>query len=123
MIRLFRCVAALLALACAFAATGCTTSQSLGQTQAASMTKIVKPGDTVECTLRDGSEFKFKVVSVEADTLVGSEHRVPVKDVMYLRIKRFSAAKTLLLVAGFALAGVAGESVAEMGALGFPTPP
>jgi hypothetical protein len=100
---------------------GCTSTQALARPVPAQAIALVKPGDQVDCTLRNGTDLKFKVVRVEADVLVGDKQRVSVHDLTYLKVKRFSAGKTLLLVAGLVATGFIAGGVAEMGALGFPT--
>jgi len=99
---------------------GCTTSQIVHQPQSPKIATLVKPGDTIECALRDGTEWKFKVVRVEPDALIGATQQVKVQDLTYLRIKRFSAGKTVLAVVGIAglCFGVAGA--VEMAPYGFP---
>lgn len=109
-----------IALACVLAG-GCTTTRVVPQPGTAQLAALVKPGDQVDCTLRDGTKWKFKVVRVEPTALVGPSQHVAVEDLTQLKIKRFSAGKTLLLVAGLVAMGFAAEGVAEMGALGFPT--
>jgi len=109
----------LVALSCLFAS-GCTTSRVVRHPQTSAIATLVKPGDVIDCTLRDGTDWKFKVVRVEPDALVGPSQRVKVQDLTYLKVRRFSLGKTLLLVAGVAIAGFGAEGVAELGALGFP---
>jgi hypothetical protein len=110
-------------LACLFAG-GCTTTRTMPRPAPADALAMVKPGDQVDCTLRNGTDLKFKVVRVEAGVLVGKTERVSVEDLTYLKVKRFSAGKTLLLVTALVATGYLVEGASELGALGFPaTPP
>jgi len=81
---------------------------------------MVKPGDQVDCTLRNGTDLKFKVVRVEPGALVGDSQRANVNDLTYLKVKRFSAGKTVWLVVGIAAAGLLAGAVAEAAPFGFP---
>ena len=101
-------------------ASGCTTTQAVRQPQAATVTTLVKPGDTIDCTLRDGTNWKFKIVRVEPNALIGATQQVKVQDLTYLKIKRFSAGKTILAVVGIAGIILGGAAAAEMAPYGIP---
>lgn len=109
-----------ISLAC-LCAGGCTSTQTLPRPLPAQAIAMVKPGDHVDCTLRDGTDVKFKVVRVEPGAFIGETQRVNVPDLTYLRVRRFSAGKTILLVAGLVATGLLVEGASEIGALGFPT--
>lgn len=115
----FRPLLAAIGLICAVSS-GCTTSQIVRQPQAATVATLVKPGDTIDCTLRGGTDLKFKVVRVEPDTLIGARQQVRVQDLTYLKITRFSAGKTVLAVVGIAGACFVTAGAVEMAPYGFP---
>ena len=90
------------------------------QPQSPNVATLVKPGDTIDCTLRDGTDWKFKVVRVEPDALIGATQQVKVQDLTYLKIKRFSAGKTVLAVVGIAGPCFVTAGAVEMAPYGFP---
>jgi hypothetical protein len=92
--RLQRCLAGL--VACAFL-NACTTMRPVATADLAKLPSIVKAGDDVACTLRDGSHLAFKVAAIEPEALVGASRRVPVADIAQLEIKRIDAGKTVVL--------------------------
>lgn len=101
--RLQRCLAGL--VACAFLS-ACTTMRPVATADPAKLPSLVKAGDDVACTLRDGSHLAFKVVAVEPAALVGVSRRVPVADIAQLKIKRIDTGKTVLLCVGIVAAAV-----------------
>ena len=70
--------------------------------------------------MRDGTDWKFKIVRVEPDALVGASQQVKVHDLTYLKITRFSAGKTVLAVAAVAGACFVTARAIEMAPYGFP---
>jgi hypothetical protein len=105
-------------LACALL-NACTTTRSIPAWDFVQLTSIVKPGDDVDCTLRDGTHAKFKVTSVAPDALYNGPTRVPVSDIGHIDAKRFSAGKTTLaVVGGVVLAAGIGLAAGGMGGMG-----
>jgi len=92
--RLRYCLAGL--VACAFL-NACTTMQPVATADLVKLPSVVKAGDDVACTLRDGSRLAFKVTAVEPEALVGASRRLPVADIAQLEIKRIDTGKTVLL--------------------------
>lgn len=99
---------------------GCTTTEAVRQPQSAKVATLVKPGDVIDCTLRDGTDWKFKIVRVEPDALIGATQQVKVQDLTYLKIKRFSPGKTILAVVGIAGVCFMAAGAVEMAPYGFP---
>ena len=70
--------------------------------------------------MRDGTDWKFKIVRVEPDALIGATQQVKVQDLTYLKITRFSAGKTVLAVVAVAGACFVTAGAIEMAPYGFP---
>ena len=75
----------------------CTTVQQVQSADLAQLASLVQVGDTVTCTLRDGSTATVKVTATEHDALVGEHQRVPVADITRAEIRRADTTKTVLL--------------------------
>lgn len=85
--------------------TGCTSMQHVGGSEMSRLHALVKPGDEVVCTLRDGTTASFKVASVDVNLLVGEDgRRVAASDIAQVEVKRLDTTKSVLL--GLAIAGV-----------------
>jgi hypothetical protein len=85
-----------------FLTTSCASFKDV-QVPASEQTTAVKVGDTVEATTRDGARKRFKVITVEADALVGQDVRIAYQDMSSLRVKQEASAdskKTTWLVVG-----------------------
>jgi len=100
-------------------ATSCTSMRPLPAVSAPTAPKEfldIKPGDRVSVELADGRRENFKVQSVEDDALI-SEHgqRYPRAEMLQLKRKRFSHAKTWSLVGAsvFAVVVMYGIAVAS----------
>jgi hypothetical protein len=118
----FRLVALL--TASALVGSGCTSMHQVpvvapGPSQTTSM---VKPGDNVRVTMRDGRTAQFTVGQVEASAITarGGE-RYATDQIATVERRTFSATKTTVLIAG-ALGGVFllayGFAVASLGRFG-----
>lgn len=99
---------------------GCTTLKTARADGLEHLISQARPGDTVEGTRRNGTEFSFVVTQVEKDALVGESRRVARADIRELKLTRFSPGRTTLAVIGVVGLGLALASVASLGALGFP---
>ncbi|HUL54335.1 MAG TPA: hypothetical protein VLT83_13095 [Opitutaceae bacterium] len=112
--RLRCCLAGL--TACAFL-NACTTMQPVASADLAKLTSLVKAGDKVACTLRDGSHVAFAVTAVEPAALVGASRRVPVAEIAGIEVKRLDTTKTVLLgvVIVGAIAGLAAAAAHPLG--------
>ena len=99
---------------------GCPTPQAVRQPPSINVATAVKPGDVIDCTLRAGTDRKFKIVRVESDALIGATQQVRVHDLTCLKITRFSAGKTVLAVVAIAGACFATAKAVEMAPYGFP---
>jgi len=75
----------------------CTTVRQVQAADLAQLASLVQVGDTVTCTLRNGSTTTVKITSTEHDALVGENQRVPVADITRAEIKRADATKSVLL--------------------------
>jgi len=70
----------------------------------------LKPGDTVQVTLRDGSQKEFKLGAIESDALSGSGQRFAFADISQLARKQMDGTRTTLLVVGLVAAAAAASS-------------
>ena len=98
----------------------CTTTRSIPAREFVQLTAIVKPGDNVDCSLRDGSHAKFKVISVAPDALYDGPTRVPVADIGHIDATLFSAAKTGFAIGGLVIAGAIAGALASGAGMGSP---
>jgi hypothetical protein len=105
-------------ISCVFLSSGCTSLQTVPSAGVNDLTSIVRVGDTVTCTLRSGPPVTFNVTAVEPTFIAGASRKVYAGDFSQLEIRRFSAAKAIILVAvlvggGAALAeGIRGAHIA-----------
>jgi hypothetical protein len=106
-------------LACAFL-NACTTTRSIPAREFVQLTAIVKPGDNVDCSLRDGTHAKFKVTSVAPDALYNGATRVPVADIGHIDSTRFSPVKTGFAIGGLVIAGAIAGALASGAGMGSP---
>lgn len=97
--------------------TGCTTTQIVGQLSTQPADKFIRPGDQVDCKLRDGTRVVFKVVKIEDGVIVGEKHRVAANEIIRLEIKRFSATKTAWAVVGVAAGIALGVGISNFAAM------
>ncbi len=102
--RMISFVAAMLAVA-VFCG-GCTSVQSVSGSGRTDIAAIVKPGDRVDCVLRDGTPLRFTVTKVEPGALFAQERRIATADIAHLKVRRISTGKTLLLVGGLVACGL-----------------
>jgi carbohydrate-binding DOMON domain-containing protein len=89
----------------------CTTVQQVQSADIPQLASLVQAGDTVTCTLRDGSTTTVQVTTIEHDALVGANQRVLIADITSAEIKRPDTTKSVLL----GLAVVAGVAAAASG--------
>ena len=105
-------------ISCVFLSSGCTSLQTVPSAGVSDLTSIVRVGDTVACTLRSGPPVTFNVTAVEPTFIADGPRKTYASDLTQLEIRRFSAAKTIILVAvlvggGAALAeGIRGAHIA-----------
>lgn len=85
----------------------CTTVQKVPVANVNQISQSVRVGDSVKCTLRDGTQTSFKVVAVEPDALVGPQIRIPMHDIVSLEVDKFSLGKTSLATTVLVVAAVA----------------
>jgi hypothetical protein len=89
--------------------TGCTTLRPVEGSPAELRQRInsgalLKPGDRVVIVASDGRVHRFAIKSVDAGIIQGRSESVPIEQVMTLRQRQFSRAKTAALVIGIGLA-------------------
>ena len=78
--------------------TGCTTMNPVDLATDQSMASVLQPNDFVRVWMRDGRVLELKLTAIEPDALVGAEQRLPLKDVVRVEKRGFSAPRTTLLV-------------------------
>lgn len=93
---------------------GCTSVKPVNTYDIARLPTLVKSGDRVDCILVDGSKVRLTVIRTEPDALVSNERRVPVATITHAEIRRLSPGKTILLVAGVAVAGAAAYGLSNL---------
>jgi hypothetical protein len=81
----------------AFAA-GCTTMRSLPSSDAQSVASQIEVGDKVQVTRNDGSDVEFKVEAISNEGLAGDGVFVTYSDILQVRVREHSTAKTVGLV-------------------------
>ena len=54
----------------------------------------IKPGRKVVATLQDGTVKSFELVSMDQETLVGKDVRVPIADIKELKVERLNQGRT-----------------------------
>jgi hypothetical protein len=86
-------------ICCVFLSSGCTSLQTVPSAGVSDLTSIVRVGDTVMCTLRSGPPVTFNVTAVEPNFIADGPRTTYASDLTQLEIRRFSAAKTIILVA------------------------
>jgi hypothetical protein len=79
-------------------ATGCTTMRSLPSNDAQSIASQLKVGDNVQITRSDASVVKFKVEAISNEGLTGDGILVAYSDILQVRVREHSTAKTVGLV-------------------------
>jgi hypothetical protein len=67
--------------------------------------ELLKAGDRVLIVTTDATAHKFKIVSINAGLIKGRTQTVPIEQVVKVKQRQFSRAKTTALVLGIALAG------------------
>jgi hypothetical protein len=87
---------------------GCTTLRPIEGTSTELQRRItsgelVKAGDRVVIVTADNQSHQIAVVAVVAGLIKGKTDTVPVDQVVSLKIRRFSRAKTLALIGGVVL--------------------
>jgi hypothetical protein len=83
--------------------TGCTTMRALPSSDAQSIASQVEVGDKVQVTRSDGSDVKFKVEEISNEGLAGDGVFVAYSDVLQVRVREHSTAKTVGLVVAILL--------------------
>jgi hypothetical protein len=115
---------ALLMLLLLLQSTGCTTWRTRPGASAAAIIETRHPA-RARLDLVSGSRTELRAPVVEGDTILGLARgdtaRVAAADVTAVAVRRFSPARTLLLVAGStaALVGVACAMACGFGSIGF----
>jgi hypothetical protein len=96
-------------LGCCLVAPGCTTLRPVyvGNVAASADLPAVSRGDWVIASLRSGGVQRFRVTSVERDTLNGKNVAVPWSEISHLEVRKFSGGKTAALVGGVVVAAAA----------------
>jgi hypothetical protein len=89
---------------------GCTTLRPIEGSPAELRQRItsgdlLKPGDRVVIVASDGKAHRFAIKSIDSGLIQGRSESVPIEQVMTLRQRQFSRAKTAALVIGIGLAG------------------
>ena|SRR5689334_4405076 len=99
-------VAFIAVLGCSLIASGCTTLRPVyvGDVATTGSLPAVSRGDWVIASLRSGGVERFRVTSVERDTLNGKNIAVPWSEISHLDVRRFSGGKTAALVGGVVVA-------------------
>jgi hypothetical protein len=77
---------------------GCTTMRSLPSSDAQSIGSQIEVGDKVQVTRSDGSDVKFKVEAISDEGLAGDGIFVAYSDILQVRVREHSTAKTVGLV-------------------------
>jgi hypothetical protein len=77
---------------------GCTTMRALPSNDAQSITSQLTVGDEVQITRIDASVVRFKVDAISDEGLAGDGVFVAYSDIQQVRVKEFSAVKTVGLV-------------------------
>jgi len=96
-------------LSAALLSAACTTLRPIEGSSAELQQRItsgalLRPGDRVVIVASDGRAHRFAVKSVDAGIIHGRSESVPIEQVMTLRQRQFSRAKTAALVIGIGLA-------------------
>ena len=110
MTRLLTCV---VALSLAMGSAGCTSMRTvpLAGSPPAPVLEAVQAGDTVIVETRDGRRHRFVVGQVDGEAVVAEGGaRYERADIVRLQRRSFSAVRTALLLGGFLVAMLAGES-------------
>ncbi len=96
---------------------GCTTMRPLPATDAQSIASQLEVGDKVQITRSDASEVTFKVESISNEGLAGNGIFVAYSDILQVRVREHSTAKTVALVTAIlvVLKGLADYSEAVVG--------
>jgi hypothetical protein len=77
---------------------GCTTMRALPSSDAQSIASQIEVGDKVHVTRSDGSDVKFKVEVISNEGLSGNGISVAYSDILQVRVREHSTAKTVGLV-------------------------
>jgi hypothetical protein len=82
---------------------GCTTLRPITADQNDLASRIasgelIKPGDRVAITKKDGVERRFVVASVSAASIDGKHESIPIDQVASIQKRQFNPRRTLLLV-------------------------
>lgn len=88
---------------------GCTSLRPVyvGNVAASGDLPAVSRGDWVIASLRSGGVERFRVTSVERDTLNGKKIALPWSEISHLEVRRFSGGKTAALVGGIIVGAAA----------------
>ena len=88
--------------------TGCSSTTPIRLATPAQPTWDVKPGDTVTVQTPDGERWRFKVEQIDGDTIVArGGTRFPRDEIVHLWRETISTPKTVALIAGIMVVGLA----------------
>ena len=79
--------------------TGCTTMRALPSIEAQSIASQLEVGDDIRITRSDDSDVRFKVETISNEGLAGDGIFVAYSDILQIRVREHSTAKTVGLVA------------------------
>lgn len=82
---------------CMSLASGCTTFKSLAPADAQSAQSLIKPGDEIRLTTKDGKVREFTLKEVTARQLVGQNESVNLTEISKIERREFSTGKTVTL--------------------------
>ncbi len=101
-VRILSALRASIAIAlCGLFASGCTSLQSIPSSDLSRLGTVVKAGDGVVCSLRDGTTAEFKVSSVEADAIIAEGgRRIAMADLTQVQVKKTDTTKSIWLGVG-----------------------
>jgi hypothetical protein len=103
---------------CMSLSTGCTTLKPLPYTDSQSALSLIKPGDEIQLTTRDGKVREFTVKEATAQQLIGESENVNISDITFIEKREFSGWKTSGLTVGLFFIGIfilGAIAVANMG--------
>jgi hypothetical protein len=78
--------------------TGCSTMRALPAIDAQSIMSELEPGDDVQITRSEAPDVKFKIEAISNEGLVGDGIFVAYSDILQVRVREPSSAKTVGLV-------------------------
>lgn len=68
---------------------------------------VVARGDSVEIVTTDGRQYRFRVTAIDETTVNGSEISVPIDTITELKVRKFSEARTAMLIGGITTSVIA----------------